>query len=48
MGWRDRDHTRGRLVTSLVVLAVPLMASSFAMVVFQIVDLTFISRLGDA
>ena len=48
MGWRDRDHTRGRLVTSLVVLAVPLMASSLAMVVFQLVDLAFISRLGDA
>jgi putative MATE family efflux protein len=45
--WRERDHTRGRLLTSLVVLAVPLLATSISAVVFQLVDLTFVSRLGD-
>lgn len=48
-GWRDRDHTRGRLLTSLVVLALPLIASSvLGGVVFQLFDLSFLSRLGDA
>lgn len=48
MAWRDRDHTRGSLLASLFVLALPLLAASLAMVVFQVVDLTFISRLGEA
>jgi putative MATE family efflux protein len=45
--WRERDHTRGRLLTSLMVLAVPLFATSLSGVFFQLVDLTFVSRLGD-
>ena len=48
-GWRDRDHTRGSLFASLLVLALPLLASSvLGGVVFQLVDLTFLSRLGEA
>jgi putative MATE family efflux protein len=46
--WRDRDHTSGSLLVSLMVLALPLLATSlFGGVVFQIVDLKFISNLGD-
>ena len=48
MGWRDRDHTRGSLAVSLLVLALPSLVSSLGGVVFQLTDLTFISRLGDA
>jgi putative MATE family efflux protein len=48
-GWRDRDHTRGSLFVSLLMLALPLLASSvLGGVVFQLVDLTFLSRLGEA
>lgn len=46
--WRDRDHTRGRLLPSLMVLALPQMLGSGGGVVFALVDLTFISRLGEA
>jgi putative MATE family efflux protein len=46
--WRDRDHTRGRLSISLLVLALPSFATSLSGVVFQLTDLAFISRLGDA
>ncbi|MCS5637086.1 MAG: MATE family efflux transporter [Myxococcota bacterium] len=46
--WRDRDHTRGSLYTSLLVLALPLVATSlFGGVLFQLVDLKLISGLGD-
>ncbi len=46
--WRDRDHTRGSLLTSLIVLALPLVATSlFGGVLFQLVDLKLISGLGD-
>ena len=46
--WRDRDHTRGNLLTSLIVLALPLVATSlFGGVLFQLVDLKLISGLGD-
>ncbi|MEN8183489.1 MAG: hypothetical protein ABFS46_13255, partial [Myxococcota bacterium] len=45
--WSLRDHTRGSLWVSLGVLAVPLLATSGAGVVFQIVDLGFVSRLGE-
>ena len=48
LGWRYRDHTRGRLLTSLAILAAPMAASSLAGVVFQMTDLVFISRLGEA
>jgi len=46
-GWRNRDHTRGRIVVSLLVLALPSLATSLSAVVFQLTDLTFISRLGE-
>jgi putative MATE family efflux protein len=48
IAWRNRDHTRGRIAVSLLVLALPGLASSMSAVVFQLTDLTFISRLGDA
>jgi putative MATE family efflux protein len=48
MSWRNRDHTRGSIAVSLLVLALPSLASSLGGVVFQLTDLTFISRLGDA
>ncbi len=44
----QRDHTRGSLLTSLFVLASPMMATSGLFLVFQVADLAFISRLGDA
>jgi len=46
--WRNRDHTRGSLAVSLFVLALPSLATSLSSVVFQLTDLTFISRLGEA
>ncbi len=46
--WRNRDHTRGSLAISLLVLALPSLATSLAGVAFQITELTFISRLGEA
>ena len=47
--WRDRDHTRGNLLGSLLVLALPLLATNLAgAIMYQIVDLAFLSRLGDA
>jgi len=47
--WRERDHTRGDLLGSMLVLALPLVgASLLGGVVFQVVDLAFVSRLGDA
>ncbi len=47
-GLRTRDYTRGNLVTSLVALALPMVAGSVAVgVVFQVVDLAFLSRLGE-
>lgn len=46
--WRDRDHTRGSLLVSLFVLALPLLATSLTGATFQLVDLTFVSRLGEA
>jgi putative MATE family efflux protein len=46
--WRDRDHTRGSLFLSLMVLALPLGATSLVGgVLFQLVDLKLISGLGD-
>jgi putative MATE family efflux protein len=47
--WRHRDHTRGRLIASLAVLSLPLLTSGLLYgAVFQVVDLSFISRLGEA
>lgn len=47
--WRERDHTRGSLFGSMLVLALPLLATSvMGGVVFQVTDLAFLSRLGEA
>jgi putative MATE family efflux protein len=50
-GWleriRDRDHTQGSLYGSLLVLSLPMVATSlFGGVIFQIGDLKLISSLG--
>ena len=43
-----RDHTTGSLATSMWVLSVPLMLSSLlGGAVFQLIDLSFITRLGE-
>lgn len=48
-GWRNRDLTRGGLVSALLVLALPLVASGLlGGVVYQLSDLTFVSKLGEA
>ncbi len=47
MQWRDRDHTQGNLWVSLAVLALPLLAQSAGGVAFQLIDLGFVSRLGE-
>ncbi|MFL2936545.1 MAG: MATE family efflux transporter [Myxococcota bacterium] len=45
---RERDHTQGSLFKSLLVLALPLVATSLCGgVLFQLVDLKLISGLGD-
>lgn len=44
---RDRDHTRGRLWVSLVVLAAPLLATSLSGAMFQLLDLKFVSDIGE-
>jgi len=47
--WRYRDHTTGSLTASLFVLALPLVASGvLGGAVFQIFDLSFLARLGEA
>jgi putative MATE family efflux protein len=46
-GWRERDHTRGSLLKSLFILALPMLASSGLMLAFQLADLSFLSRLGE-
>ena len=46
--WRDRDHTRGSLLRSLGLLALPMVGSSLVGgVLFQLIDLKLISGLGD-
>ncbi len=46
--WLHRDHTRGSLVKSMGLLSLPLIASNVVGgVAFQLVDLGFISRLGE-
>ena len=44
---RNRDHTRGRLWVSLLVLATPLLATSLSGAAFQLLDLKFISAIGE-
>jgi len=46
--WRDRDHTQGRLLGSLAVLALPLMGTSLVSgVIFQMTDLKLVSGIGE-
>src|SRR5262245_37877844 len=48
-GRRAHDYTRGSLLSGLVRLALPLVGGSVAMsIVFQVTDLAFVSRLGEA
>jgi len=45
---RNRDHTRGRLAVSMLALSLPLVITNiFGGLTFQLVDLAFISRLGE-
>jgi putative MATE family efflux protein len=45
---RERDHTQGSLLASLIVLALPsILMSALGFGLFQLVDLRFLSRLGD-
>jgi len=49
LGWRHRDHTTGSLAGSLFVLSLPLVISGvLGGAVFQVFDLSFLSRLGEA
>jgi putative MATE family efflux protein len=47
-GFRHRDHTRGSLLGSLAALSLPMLATSGVMVVYQVADLSFLARLGEA
>ena len=47
--WRRRDHTRGSLLVSLLVLALPSICTSLVgAAAYQLVDLKFLSLLGAA
>ncbi len=47
--WRYRDHTRGSLLASMLVLALPSIGTSLAgAAVYQLIDLKFVSSLGAA
>jgi len=47
--WRRRDHTRGSLLVSLLVLALPSIATSLVgAAAYQLIDLKFVSLLGAA
>jgi putative MATE family efflux protein len=44
---RERDHTRGSLFVSVLVLALPsILTSGFSFGVFQLAELSFLGRLG--
>jgi len=46
--FRDRDHTRGSLLVSVLVLALPsILTTTFSFGVFQLVELSFLGRLGE-
>lgn len=47
LSWRRRDHTRGSIVASIAVLALPMLGSGLLVVLFQLGDLSFLSRLGE-
>jgi putative MATE family efflux protein len=42
-----RDHTQGRLLVSIFVLALPAVISSSGMALFQLFDLRFLGQIGD-
>ena len=45
--WRRRDHTRGSLLVSLLVLSLPSIGTSLAGAsAYQLIDLKFLSLLG--
>ena len=44
---RNRDHTRGSLLKSLFILALPMLASSALLLAYQLADLAFLARLGE-
>jgi putative MATE family efflux protein len=45
---RDRDHTQGNLLVSVLVLALPsVFTTAFSFGVFQVVELGFLGRLGE-
>ena len=46
--FRDRDHTRGNLLVSVLVLALPsILTTTFSFGIFQLVELSFLGRLGE-
>ncbi len=46
--FRDRDHTRGNLLVSVLVLALPsVFTTAFSFGVFQVLELSFLGRLGE-
>ena len=45
---RDRDHTQGSLLVSVLVIALPsVMTTAFSFGLFQMLELGFLGRLGD-
>ncbi len=46
--FRDRDHTRGNLLVSVLVLALPsVLTTAFSFGLFQMMELGFLGRLGE-
>ena len=46
--FRDRDHTRGHLLVSVLVLALPsVLTTAFSFGLFQMMELGFLGRLGE-
>jgi putative MATE family efflux protein len=46
--WRDRDHTRGSLLKSVIVLSLPsVLTSVFGFGAFQLFELRFLGQIGD-
>ena len=46
--FRDRDHTQGNLLVSVLVLALPsVFTTAFSFGVFQVLELSFLGRLGE-
>ena len=46
--FRDRDHTSGNLLVSVLVLALPsILTTTFSFGLFQMIELSFLGRLGE-